>query len=105
MHFAHFSVRVFLFLQYRGPFPGPQVLVYCLFDAFNTLYHEDGISVLGTDRSQKEPYQESMGMRKNFKSTFSRSSHSGQGRFPIRAEHRDVRESVFLASFLQFPGV
>ena len=51
-------------------------LVYLYFHCFNTVNHEDGISILGTDRSQKEPYQENMGVRKDFKSTFSRSTHS-----------------------------
>ena len=41
-------------------------------------------------------------MRKDFKSIFSRSSHGGQGRCPARTGHC---ESVFLASFLQFPDV
>ena len=30
------------------------------------MYHEDGIVVLGTDRSQKEPYQENMGDDEEF---------------------------------------
>ena len=71
----------------QGIFLVPQVLVYCLNDAFiatkyqtksfsdHRPYNEDEISVFGTDRRQKEPYQENMGMREDFKSTFSRSSH------------------------------
>ena len=35
---------------------------YC----FHTVYHEDGISVLGTDSSQKEPYQENKGDEEGF---------------------------------------
>ena len=31
-----------------------------------TVYHKDGISVLGTDRCQKEPYQENMGDEEEF---------------------------------------
>ena len=32
----------------------------------HTVFHEDEISVLGTDRSQKEPYQENMGDKERF---------------------------------------
>ena len=73
---------------------------------FHTMYHEDGISVLGTDKSQKEPYQEKMGDEEGFQIHI-QSQQSWQlvtcwqGRSPARAEHR---KSVFLASFLRFPG-
>ena len=52
----------------------PQVLVYCFYDAFTA-------SILCTTKlvfqfwEQKVSYQEKRGMRKDFKSTFSRSSH------------------------------
>ena len=71
------------------------------------MYHEDGISVLGTDRSKKEPYQENMRVEEGFQIHI-QSQQSwqlvmcGQGRCPVRAEHS---ESVFLASFLRFSGV
>ena len=42
---------------------------------FHTVYHKDGISVLRTDRSQSKYNRRILGMRKDFKSTFSRSSH------------------------------
>ena len=67
------------------------------------MYHEDWISVLGTNRSQEKPY---LGNEEGFQIHI-QSQQSwqlvacGQGRCPARAEHR---ESVFLASFLRFPG-
>ena len=69
--------------------------------------HEDSISVLGTERSQKEPYQENMGDEEGFQIHIQSQQSwqlvkSGQGRSPARAEHC---ESVFLTSILRFPGV
>ena len=72
------------------------------------MYHGDGISVLGTDRSQKEPYQENMGNEEVFdihiQSQLSwQLVTCGQERCPVRVDHRML---VFLASFfsLRFPG-
>ena len=62
---------------------------------------------LGADRSQKEPYRENIGNEEGFQIHI-QSQQSwqpvtcGQERCPARAENH---ESVFLASFLQFPGV
>ena len=73
-----------------------------------TVYHKGGISVWGTDRSQKEPYQENMGGEESFQNHMQLQQSwqlvtCGKGRrCPARAEHP---ESVFLASFLQLPGV
>ena len=52
-------VRAFLSLQKRRPFPGPPIIrllpLWCLH-----------ISALGTDRSQRKPYQENMGDEEGF---------------------------------------
>ena len=97
-------------LQNRRHFPGPpstRLLPLWRLHCFHTVYREDGISVLGTDRSQKKQYQENMGDEEGFQIHI-QSQQSlqlvtcGQGRCPARAEHR---ESVFLASFFWFPGV
>ena len=76
---------------------------------FHTVYHEDGISVLGIDRSQKESYdyQENMGEEKGFQIHIQLQQSRqlvtcGQEHCPARAEHCEL---VFLASFLRFPGV
>ena len=71
------------------------------------MYHEDVISVLGTNRSQKEPCQENMGDEEWFhihiQSQQSRQLVTcQQGCCPARAEHCDT---VFFVSFMQFPGV
>ena len=81
----------------------PQWLLHC----FHTVHLEDGISVLRTERSQKEPYQENMGDEEGFQILIQSLLlwllvTCRQGRSPARAEHR---ESVFLASFLWFSGV
>ena len=62
------------------------------------------MSVLGTYRSKKKPYQQNMGDEEGFQISFSGSSHCDvcAGAFSSRAEHH---ESVFLASFMYFPGV
>ena len=71
----------------------PALLPYCV---------EDGISVLGTDRSQKEPYQENIGDEEGFQIHI-QSQQSwqlvtcGQGRCPARAEYPRVS---FLCLFL-----
>ena len=67
--------------------------------------HEDEISVLGTDRSQKEPYQENFGDEEGFQIHIQLQQscqlvQCGQG--VVLQEHG---ESIFLASFLQFPGI
>ena len=74
---------------------------------FHTVYHEDGISVLGIDRSQKESYQENMGEEKGFQIHIQLQQSRqlvtcGQEHCPARAEHSEL---VCLESFLQFPGV
>ena len=64
--------------QNRRPFPTPpstRLLPIWRLHCFHTAYHVDGKSVLGTNESQKETYQENMGMRKDFKYKFSRISH------------------------------
>ena len=68
------------------------------------MYNEDGISVLGTAISQKEPYQENREDEEGFQ-IYNQSQQSwqlvtcGQGRSSAKAEHC---ESVFLASFCDF---
>ena len=69
--------------------------------------YQDGISILGTGRSQKEPYQEKIGDEEGFQIQIQSQqswqlARCAQGRCPARAEHH---ESVFLTSFLRFPGV
>ena len=69
--------------------------------------HEDEISVLGTDRSQKEPYQENFGDEGGFQIHIQSQQscqlvQCGQGRCLARSEHG---KSVFLAPFLQFPCI
>ena len=96
----------------EGVFLVPQstrVLPLWRLHCFHTVYHEGGISVLGTDRSPKEQYQENIGGGgEEWFQVHIQSQQSwqlvtcGQRRCPARAEHR---ESVFLASFLRFPGV
>ena len=87
----------------EGLFLVPQILVYCLYDAF--IAHDDCISVFGTDRSH---IRRIWGMRKDFESAFSRSSHGNlwlvgrRRRCPARTEHL---ESVILAPFLWFPSI
>ena len=44
----------------------PDLCTITYFHCFHSVYHEDGISVLGTDRRQKEPYQENMGDEEEF---------------------------------------
>ena len=49
-----------LFRSKKKAFPGPpstRLLPLWRLHCFHTVYHEGGISVLGTDRSQKEPYK------------------------------------------------
>ena len=61
------------------------------------MYHEDVISVLGTDRSQREQYQANNGDDEGF-----------QIHIQLQQSWQLVtcgQESVFLTSFLQFPGV
>ena len=98
-------------LSYRfkieGLFLATRLLPLWLLHCFHTVYHEDGSSVLGTDRSRQEHYQENVGDEEGFQIHI-QSQQSlqlvtcGQGRCRARAEHR---ASVFLASFLRFPGV
>ena len=100
----------FLSLQNR-PFPfSPK---YSLTDSMTPsllpyfLYHKDGISGLGTDRSQNEPYQENMGGEEIFQIHIQSQQTwqlvtCVQGHCPARAEHR---KSVNLAPFSRFPGV
>ena len=106
-HALYFRNKVLFKLNRHFPSPPSAPLLplrrlHCLYN----VYH-DGISVLGTDRSQKEPHQENMGDEEEFEIHI-QSQQSwqlltcGQRRFPARAEHR---ESAFLASFLRFPGV
>ena len=66
-----------------------------------------GFQFWGTDRGQKEPYQENMGDEEGFQIHIQTQQlwqlvTCGQGRCPARAEHR---ESDFLASFLRFPAI
>ena len=67
---------------------------------------EVGISVSGTGRSQKEPYQKNIGDEEGFQIHI-QSQQSwqletcGQGRCPARAEY----PRVSFSSFLRFPGV
>ena len=74
------------------------------------MHHEDGISVLGTNKSQKEPYQVHMADEEEFQIHI-QSQQSwqimtcGQGRCPARAEHCEpVSSSLcdFLAKQSQF---
>ena len=70
------------------------------------MYHEDGISVLVTDKSQKERYQENMDDEEGFQIHIQllqswQPVTCVKGRCPARAGHC---ESVFLVSFLRFPG-
>ena len=94
MHLAH------LCSSFLIPFHGPQVLVYC--HSFHTVYQEDGILVCGTDRSQKESYQENMGDEEGFQIHIQSRQlvTCGLGIFL-----REQQESVFLACIVQFPGV
>ena len=80
MHLAH-------------PFPGPpstRLLPLWRLHCFHTVYHEDRNSVLGTDRSE----QENVGDEKGF-----------QIHIQSQQSWQLVTLSVFLASFLWFPGV
>ena len=72
------------------------------------MYHEDGISVLGTDKSQNEPYQENSGDEEVFQILI-RSQQSWQfvacrqGRCPARAEQEQNTASLFtLPRFCNF---
>ena len=104
------SVRVFLSLQNRMPIPGPpstRLLPLWRIHCFHTVYLEYGISVLGTETRQKESYPENMGVEKGFQiHMLPQQSRQlvtcEQGYCPARA---DYRNSVFLISFLRFPGV
>ena len=95
----------------EGLFLVPQVLVYCLNDAFIA-------SILCTTKMgfqfwehievrRKEPYQEKIGDEEGFQIHIQSQQSCQlvtceQGRCPARAEHR---KSVVLPSFLRFPGV
>ena len=80
----------------------PSLLPYCV-----PRVHEGGISVLGTDKSHKEPFQEYMGDEEGFQIHI-QSQQSwqlvtcGQGSCPAKAEHK---ESVFLIAIMQFSGI
>ena len=96
-----FSIEAIFFL--------PQVLVYCLYDAFivSILYTPKmGFLILETDRSKKEPYQENMGDEEGIQIHI-QSQHSwqlvmrGQGRCPASR----TPEPVLLTPFLHFSGV
>ena len=109
MHLANLCLRV-LIPSKKKAFSWSPKYVYCLYDAFIASILcsiKDGISVFGTDRSQKEPYQENMGDEEGFQIHIQLQQSwqlvkCGQGHCPARAEHH---ESVFLAFFLGFPGV
>ena len=98
------SVRAFLSLQNRWHFPGSpstRLLPLWRLHCFYTVYLEDRILVLGTDRSQTESYQEKMENEEFQIHILSQQSLQlvtcGQGRCSARAEHH---EAVFLVSLV-----
>ena len=72
------SVRAFLSLQNIKPYPGPQVLVYCLYDAFIASIlctTKIGFQFWEQMEVRRSHIKRIWGMRKYFKSTFSCNSH------------------------------
>ena len=109
MHLAHLCSSFLIPSKWKA-FPGPHVLVYCLYDAFTASIlctTKIGFQFWEQIESQKEPYQENMRDEEGFEIHI-QSQQSwqlvtcGQGRCPARAEHC---ESVLLTSFLRFLGV
>ena len=111
MQLAHDLCSSFLIPSKQKAFswsPSTRVLPLRRLHCSHTVCHKDGISVLGTDKSrQKEPYQEDIGDEEGFEIHI-QSQQSWQlvtcrqGHCPARTEYP---ASVFLTSFLRFPGV
>ena len=105
------SVQAFLYLQNRRLFPGPPstcLLPLRRLHCFHTMYHEDGISVLRTDRSQKEPHQKNMGDEEGFQiHIWSQQSWQlvtfVQGRCPARAEQNAASQFFLPLSVVSWP--
>ena len=93
----------------RRPFYGPpstHLMPLWHFHCFHAVYHEDGISVLGTDRSQKEPYQENLwdeGIISNPHSVAGVIATCGVQAGALSCKRRTQRIRLY-ASFLRFPG-
>ena len=77
---------------------------------FHTVYHEDGISVLGTNRSHLESNQESMGNEEGFQIHI-QSLQSWQlvkcveGHCPARAEHCKSVPRLFLTISCHYTSI
>ena len=86
----------------------PKVLVHCLYDAFSASIlctTKMGFQFWKQIKDRSSHIRRLLGMRKDFKSMFSCSSHGNLWRVGILLQEQNIARQFFLASFLGFPVV